>query len=168
MPIPKKIIKFLKERKVKYEPIEHKKVFTAFDKSQTLKVPQKFIGKTLILKTNREFVFTLIPANKNLCKVKFKKVVNSRRKKEDKKAVKEVNFAKEGWIKKNIKGVKVGAIPPFGVLWKMTTFVDQELLKSSKIIINTGNHKWSIKIKGVDLKKLIPDLVIGSFSKAKN
>jgi len=73
MAIPKKILNFLKKAKVKYEIIEHKTVFTAFDKSQTLKVPEKTVGKTLILKANNSLFFVLIPANKNLDLKKIKR-----------------------------------------------------------------------------------------------
>jgi hypothetical protein len=43
--VPKKILNFLKKSKVKYEIIKHKTVFTAFDKSQTLKVPEKTVER---------------------------------------------------------------------------------------------------------------------------
>ena len=70
-------------------------------------------------------------------------------------------------MKKNLKGVKVGAIPPFGSLWKLPTFVDKGLMKSSKIIVSAGNYNFSFKISPANLKKLLPDLIIGSFSQAK-
>ena len=179
MPISKKLEKFLRENKVKYEPIEHRIVYTAFDKAQTLRVPQKIIGKTLVLKidpvgkpsasngASRGYALALIPANKNLDKGKFKKVTK----------VKNINFVKEAWIKKNIKGVKIGAIPPFGNLWKLPTFVDRSLINQSlapkapprgvAIIVNGGDWKWSLKINPSVFKKLIPDLIIGNFSKAR-
>jgi len=177
MAIPKKIIKYLEETKTKYQPIEHRTVYTAFDKAQTLKVPQKIIGKTLVVKidppslklrrASKDFTLVLIPANKNLDKVKFKKAVNGWRKKIGQKAAKKISFATENWMKKNLKEVKVGVVPPFGTLWKLPTFVDKTLLKTPKIIVNAGDYNWSIKIKGADLKKLIPGLVEGNFSKTK-
>ncbi len=157
MPIPKKIIKFLDKAKVKYELIKHRIVYTAFDKAATLKVPQKIVGKTLILKTNDELTFALIPANKNLDKRKFLKVAR----------VKKADFVSEAWMKKNLKGVKAGAIPPFGNLCGLSTFIDKSLVNQPKIIINGGDYNWSIKITPASLKKLIPNLVIGSFSQAK-
>jgi hypothetical protein len=44
MAIPKKIFNFLEKVRVRYEIIKHKTVFTALDKSQTLKVPRKIVG----------------------------------------------------------------------------------------------------------------------------
>jgi len=155
MPIPKKIINFLEKNKIKYEPIKHRTVYTAFDKAATLKVPQKIVGKTLVVKLDKNPAIVLIPANKNLDKEKLKKVAKA----------KKVDFLKEAWMKKNLKGVKVGAIPPFGNLWGLATFIDRSLINQSKIIVNGGDYNWSIKITPATLKKLIPDLLIGSFSK---
>lgn len=184
MPIPQKVIKFLKKARVKYEPVEHRTVYTAYDKAATLKVPQKIIGKTLILKLDKIPVLVLIPANKNLDINKLRKVVKA----------KKLNFISEKIIKNKLKGAKVGAIPPFGNLWGLPTFVDRTLLKERKIIINGGDYNWSIKINPSNFKKLIagrrilarfsfrkpnfatraeislqeiPDLVIGNFSKTK-
>jgi len=157
MPIPKKIINFLKKNKIKYEPIEHRIVYTAFDKAATLKVPQKIVGKTLVVKLDKNPAIVLIPANKNLDKEKIKKIAKA----------KKIDFLKEAWMKKNLKGVKLGAIPPFGSLWRLKTFIDRSLINQPKIIINGGSYNWSIKITPANSKKLIPDLVIGSFGKSK-
>ncbi len=157
MPIPKKVLNFLEKAKVKYELIEHRTVYTAYDKAATLKVPQKIIGKTLVVRLEKAPVLILIPANKTLDLQKLKKIAK----------VKKVNFLKEIWMKKNLKGVKIGAVPPFGSLWGLATFIDRALINQPKIIVNAGDYNFSIKINPNNLKKLIPDLVIGSFSKAR-
>ena len=158
MPIPKKIEKFLADNKVKYEPIAHKTVFTAYDKAQTLKIPEKIVGKTLAVKLDsKSYGLVLIPANKNLDKMKFKKTAK----------VKGMDFVKEAWVKKNLKGVKVGAVPPFGNLWKMATIIDRSLMNQPKIIINAGDWNWSIKVSPAALKKTIQGLIVGNISKAR-
>ena len=167
MPLPKKIINFLEKNKVKYEQILHRTVFTAFDKAQTLKIKTNLVGKTLILKTDKELVVCLISANRNLDKNKFKKLINGRRKKVGQKAVKKIEFASERVIKNKFKGVKVGTIPPFGNLWQLPTFVDRSLTRQPKIIINGGNYNWSIKISSAAFKKIISDLTEGSFTKKR-
>jgi len=167
MPVPKKVINLLEKSKIKYELIEHKTVYTAFDKSRTLKLKQNVVGKSLVLKINRDLVVVLIPANKNLDKNKFKKLVNDWRKKTGQKSVKSIDFASERLIKNKFKGIKLGAIPPFGNLFKLPTFVNKSLLGLPNIIINSGNYNWSIKIRGNFLKKIVPDLITGSFAKAR-
>jgi Ala-tRNA(Pro) deacylase len=165
MPIPQKLIKFLEKNKVKYEPIKHRTVYTAYDKAQTLRFSQKMIGKTLVLKVDKNIVIILISANKNLDKNKFKKIAKTL---PTSRQVKKVDFVSERIIKNKLKGMKVGAIPPFGNLWRLPTFIDKSLLAQPKIIVNGGDYNWSIKISPANLKKLIPDLVIGNFSKSRS
>jgi Ala-tRNA(Pro) deacylase len=163
MAISKKILNFLEKAKVRYEIIKHKTVFTAFDKSQTLKVPREIVGKTLILKVNNNLAFVLIPANKTL---DLKKIRNKIRNKSERTKEK-IELASERFIKNKIKGVKIGAIPPFGILWKCKTFIDNSINKEKEIILNSGDWNYSIKLFTKDLQKLIPDLIFGSFSKKK-
>ena len=150
-------IDFLEKAKVKYEPIEHRIVYTAFDKAQTLKVSEKMVGKTLILKTDKGIFIALIATNKNLDTNKLKKIAKA----------KKIGFVSEKVIKNKFKGVKVGAIPPFGNLWGLLTFIDGSLTNQPKIIINGGDHNFSIKISPAAFKKIIPDLIIGNFSKPR-
>ncbi len=193
MTIPSKIIKypnvakggdermfidFLEKAKVKYEMIEHRKVFTAQDKAATLKVKPNIIGKTLVLKIDKRISVVLIPANKNLDKNKFSAFVKNfggssvalksegGKKVKTKKALK-IDFISERIMKNQLKGVKVGAVPPFGNLWGFPTFIDKSLILNKKIIVNGGDHNWSIKISPAAFKKLIPDLIIGNFSKPR-
>ena len=157
MLVPQKLIKFLDSAKIKYETIKHRTVYTAFDKAATLRIKPNIIGKTLIVKTDNNLVVVLIPGNKNLDKNKFKKIARA----------KKTDFASEKLIKNKLKGAKAGAVPPFGNLWKLPTFADKGLFRNQKIIINGGEYTFSIKIKAGDMKKLIPDLVMGNFSKSR-
>ena len=164
MPISRKLIDFLEKNKVKYTPLKHRTVYTAYDKAQTLRLPEKIIGKTLVLKIDKNLAVVLIPANKNLDKNKLKKVAKAL---PTGRQVRNLGFVSEKIMKNQLKGVKVGAIPPFGNLWGLETFIDKSLINQPKIIVNSGDYTWSIKISPAALKKIIPDLVIGTFSKAK-
>lgn len=176
MAILKSLITLLDQSKVKYEVIDHKTVYTALDKAGTLHLDPKCVVKTAVLKLDtRDYAIALIPANKNLDKAKFKKIVNKWRRGEELKAVKKIDFAREAWMKKNIKG-KLGATPPFGALFypaisggvKIPTFVDGILLKQPKLIINAGEYNQSIKLTRAAFEKVLgKEKIKGSFSKKK-
>ena len=165
--IPKKLLNYLEENKIKYELIEHRIVYTAWDLMKTLhlKKPGEAV-KTLILKTDKDYVLVLLASNKNLDKAKFKKVLNKWRKKENLKPAKKIDFVKESWLKKNIKIGKLGAVPPFGKLLKMPVFADNAILKPAKIIVNAGDYGKSLKISSKAFTKL-EEPIKGSFSKKK-
>lgn len=162
----KNLQKLLDKNKIKYEIINHKKVFTALDSAQTQHINPKEVVKTLVMKIDpKRHVLALISAKKNLDKEKFLKEVNKRLKSEGEKAAKNIDFAKEIWMKKNIKG-KIGATVPLGSLYKMATFIDKELLKQKNLILNSGEYEKSIKIATNKFLKL-EDMIKGSFSQAK-
>ncbi|MCK5490465.1 MAG: YbaK/EbsC family protein [Candidatus Pacebacteria bacterium] len=166
MAILKILQNLLKKNKIKHEIIEHKTVYTAHDNAQTQHIKPQEVVKTLVMKiSSNKHILALIPANKNLDKKKLLKEVNVWLKKEEEKAVKTVEFAKEAWMKKNMKG-KIGATVPFGSLSKMTTFVDKNLLKNKDLIINTGDYTKSIKMATAKFLEL-EDVVKGIFSEAK-
>ena len=119
------------------------------------------------MKMDRMFAIVLIPANKNLDKEKLKKAVNAKLKKEGKKLIKKIGLATENWMKKNLKGIKIGAVPPFGSLWKLPTFVDKGLTKNPKIIVSAGDYNYSFRISSAGLKKLVPDIIMATFSRAR-
>ncbi|MCK4919058.1 MAG: hypothetical protein KAS01_01595 [Candidatus Pacebacteria bacterium] len=166
MAILKSLQNLLEKSGVKYEVIDHKTVYTAHDSAETQHIKPQEVVKTLVMKiSSKKHILALISANKNLDKKKLLKEVNTWLKKEEEKAVKTVEFAKEAWMKKNMKG-KIGATVPFGSLAKMTTFVDKNLLKNKDLIINTGDYTKSIKLATKKFLEL-EDVVKGIFSEVK-
>lgn len=165
MAISKKISGYLDKNKYKYQVIEHRTTYTAWDTAQTEKVKPQEIGKALVLKLEKDYVLVLVPANKNLDKQKFLKVFNAVQKKNAGKSAKKVEWAKEVWMKKNVPG-KVGATPPFTGLTKLPIFVDKGLLKSKKIYLGSGEYEFSFLVSPKEyVKKEKP--ILGSFSIAK-
>ena len=165
--ILKSLLKFLEDKKIKYEIIKHKTVYTAIDAAGTQHVKPDEIVKTLVMKLDNKYALALTSANKNLDKNKFKKVINTWTKKNGAKTVKKIEFAKELWMKKNLKG-KVGVTPPFGELIGMSTFVDASLLKQKNLFINSGDYEYSLKLTRAVFEKTIgKEMFKGNFSKKK-
>jgi Ala-tRNA(Pro) deacylase len=168
MSIPKFLQNFLDKNKIKYETIEHKTVYTAHDKASTLHVKPVVVGKTMaVVFDGKNYALGLIPANKNLDKKKVLIAFNNLRKKVGEGGYKKIDFAKEVWMEKNFKGIDVGATPPFGALYDLPFFIDNSLLKQTKIFINAGKYEFSFKISPANLLKLNKESLRGGFSVAK-
>lgn len=165
--ILKSLVKFLDDKKIKYEIIKHKTVYTAIDAAGTQHVKPDEIVKTLVMKMDNKYALALIPANKNLDQNKFKKTLNVWMKKIGAKTANKIGFAKEVWMKKNLKG-NVGATPPFGELLKILNFVDASLLKQKNLYVNTGDYEYSLKLSRAGFEKAIgKEMFKGNFSKKK-
>jgi Ala-tRNA(Pro) deacylase len=166
MSISQKIIKYLDENKYKYEIVEHKTTYTAWDTAQTEKIKPQEVAKALVMKIDNEYVLVVLSANRNLDKQKLLKVINVGRKKIKLKNFKKIDFAKEAWMKKNLPG-KVGAIPPFRKIIKLNIFIDSLLAKNRKMYLGSGEYTSSIRI-GTKQYFKIENPVKGIFSKKKN
>ena len=165
--LSKTIQKFLDTNKIKHEVIEHKTVYTAFDKASTLHIKPTEVGKTMVVSFDgKDYALGLIPANKNLDKKKVLDAFNKLRKKTGQKSYKKIDFAKEAWMKKAFLGIDLGATPPLATLYKLPFFMDNALTKSTKIIVNGGAYETSIKLSPTALIKL-NQAIKGSFSMAK-
>ncbi|TSC53674.1 MAG: YbaK/prolyl-tRNA synthetase associated region [Parcubacteria group bacterium LiPW_39] len=166
--LSKTLKNFLEKNKIKYEVIEHRTVYTALDKAATLHIKPAQVGKTVLVSFDgKDYAIGLIPANKNLDKKKLLAVFNKVRQKSGRKNYKKTDFATEKWMKAHIKGSKLGATPPFGILYKLPFFIDNSLVKQPKIIVNAGEYELSLKLSPTALIKLDPNTIKGSFSMAK-
>ncbi len=156
MSIPKKLLNYLQLRKVKYELLSHRTVFTAFDLAQTLKLKPKEVTKTLVVKLNgKEPVILLLGADKNLDKKKFLNCANAwignkksppaatLLKEKIRGKARTYEFAKEKWMREKVLG-RPGATPPFGSVLKMPLFIDAAVMKMKKLILNSGDYEVSI------------------------
>lgn len=177
----RKLTLFLKKNKAVCEAVEHKKVFTAYDKAQTKHCAPQDIAKTLVVLVDRTPALVVLGANRTLDIAKLKKIENARRKKwnavhkrkaEKKrqvpqgakqkrirsestpmKMVKTVVLANERWMKKHLDG-DVGATPPFGSLWGVHTYIDSALLRRKQILIPTGDYVVSLNMTPKELLRL--------------
>jgi len=150
MAISKKIIDYLKKKKYKFEIVEHKTTYTAYDTARTTqkqgkKVKSEEIIKALVVKADKDHFLALVPAVKRLDKKKLLKTINALKKKNKEKSLKSLDLAKEAWMKKNIPG-KVGATPPFKELLKIDIYIDAVLAKQKNLYVGSGEYEYSIKL----------------------
>ncbi|MBI5467075.1 MAG: YbaK/EbsC family protein [Candidatus Kerfeldbacteria bacterium] len=143
MPIPAKVTKHLDANKVKYDVVPHKTVFTVYDLAQTLKIKMNGIIKTLLVKADKEYVLTVLPAHVRLDLVALKKTLKA----------KVVRLAKEKEMQLQFK-VKPGAMTPFGSLHKVAVVMDTSLAKAEKVLLGAGTFTESLRMKMKDYVKL--------------
>ncbi len=157
MPIKKQILNHLEKNNTKYEILTHRKVYTAFDASQTLKVHPQEIAKSLIIKIKKDFYMLILGANKNL---DFSKIA-----KKFKVALKDIKIPSEKILSNKFK-IKPGSAHVFGSLYKIPVIVEKSFSKLNKAIFSSGSFKESLKIKVKDYLK-IEECSIFCFGKTK-
>jgi Ala-tRNA(Pro) deacylase len=83
----------------------------------------------------------------------------SRRVDEERAAValdaKVVRLAREEEFVSTFADCDVGAMPPFGNLYGVPVYVDDELAEDETITFQAGTHTWTITLKYADFERLV-------------
>jgi len=163
--ISKKLIRLLDDGKVKYEVVEHRTVYTAYDAAATMHIKLNQVAKSLLVKMNKPFepgrkpyAIAVVPANRNIDLKKLARVMTTK----DVRITK-VEIPRESVMKMQFK-VKPGAMSAFGSLYKLPVFVDKAL--KGTVVFSAGSFTESIKMKVADFIKL-EEAKTGNFSVSK-
>ncbi|KKU12623.1 MAG: YbaK/ebsC protein [Parcubacteria group bacterium GW2011_GWC2_45_7] len=144
MTVPSHVKKYLDGLKVKYKPIVHKTVYTAYDAAATMKAKLNEIPKVLhVLADKKRHIIVIVPASYQVDFAKIKKALNARK----------VELASEKLMKKAFK-IKTGVLTAFGSLYKDTeVLVDRAFVRAKKVIAGAGNYTDSLEMKTKDFLK---------------
>lgn len=155
--IPQKLLNHLAELKVKYKPIVHKTVYTAYDAAATMKAKLNEIPKVLhVVADKKRHIIVVVPADYQVDLPKLKKALQA----------KKIEFASEPLMKKVFK-IKKGALTAFeGVFAGAEVLVDKAFAKTKKVIANAGTFTDSVEMKTKDFMKATKGKV-GKFGKLR-
>ncbi len=148
-----RIIGLLKEKQIDYQLYEHPPVYTSEQAAEARETKIEQGAKALVMKADKKPILVVLSAAKKLDNSKFKKQFG----------FKDLAMAKAEEVKE-ISGVEIGAVPPFGGLMSVETFADKSLAENSEIVFNAGMHTKSIKMKYKDWVNLAKPKT-GEFSK---
>ncbi len=145
MTVLKKLKDYLDKNRVSYEVITHREAFTAQEIAANLHVPGKQLAKVVMVKTGDRFVMTVLPAAWRIDLNKLKKMLKD----------KKIKLATEEEFKGLFPDCDVGAMPPFGNLYNLETYVDTSLIEDEEIFFNAGTHFEVVRMKYKDFAGLV-------------
>ncbi len=131
-----KIVKFLKEKGVKFQEMKHAVAFTAQEIAAEQHIPGRMMVKTVVVKAGGEFFLAVLPAIFNVDFAKLKKLLD----------VGKVTLATEAEMEKLFPDTEIGAEAPFGGSYGLKTVVDEHLAESDDIVFQGGDHATTIQM----------------------
>jgi Cys-tRNA(Pro) deacylase len=140
----RKIIDLLEKNKIKYKLIEHEPTFTSEESAKVRGTKLKQGAKALVLKSKKKVFLAVVPANRKINLEKLKSILN----------VKKLGLASSETVKTKTN-CEIGAVPPFGNLIDLETYVDKNLLENEYIAFNAGSHTKSIIMRSNDFVKIV-------------
>ncbi len=143
MPV-EKLKDFLDHQHVRYVTIRHSKAFTAQHVAASAHIPGKEMAKTVMVKVDGKMAMAVLPASYQVDFDELKKTTGAE----------QVELASEQEFKSFFPECEVGAMPPFGNLYGIDTFVAESLAEDDMIAFNAGTHKELIQMSYKDFERL--------------
>ena len=149
MPV-KRLKKFLDSHNVRYVTITHSRAFTAQEIAASAHIRGKELAKTVIVRIDGKMAMVVLPAT---YRVDFDLLKEATR-------AKEVELASERDFKDAFPNCEVGAMPPFGNLYDIDTYVASSLTEDEDIAFNAGSHTELIRLPYREFEKHVQPTVL--------
>jgi len=136
---------FLNSRQAKYKKIQHSAAVTAQEQAAVMHVPGRRVAKVLIIKERDGFVMAVVPAATQVDLDRLKGLIGHG----------DVRLATVEEIGGVAPDCMPGAIPPFGTLYGLRTFVDQQLLTMPELTVPAGGPSSAIRLRCEEFRRLV-------------
>ena len=138
------IKELLDKHHVQYEHFVHAHVTTSQDAAAIRNTSLDDAAKAIVCKVEKrdgsfEFIQAILQASKKIDLKKLKRFLDSRN----------VALASPDEVLERT-GCTIGSVPPFGILFNIRMFVDEDLLKRDLIVFSAGTHTDSIQMRPQD------------------
>lgn len=134
---------FLKLNHVPYSTIEHAQVFTSQEAAATMHVPGKTMAKVVVLEGRSTAYLAVLSASYQVDLDRFATAAGE-----------PVRLATEDRIRDLFPDCEPGAVPPFGRLYDVPTYVDQAMAEEKEIVFPAGNHSNAVRMSYPDFERL--------------
>jgi len=144
MKIPQRLIDCLNESKIGYETLHHPEAVTAQRIAQAEHVKGRHHAKVVMVKSGERHVMIVLPADHQIDLEKAAKAIGQG-----------ALLDTEPEFKALFPDCAVGAMPPFGNLYGVPTYVDKRLSEEDYIVFEAGTHTDAIKLSYRDYEKIV-------------
>jgi len=154
MNIPSALLDFLAKNQIDYEIMPHAEAFTARMAAAAEDIPRHHQAKVVMVSCQEGPLMTVLPADRQLDLRKLERLTGER-----------ATLQSEKEFAPFFPDCAPGAMPPFGNLYGLPTYVDQRLAEEDYIVFEAGTYTEAIKLSYRDyeqvVKPQVADLAIG-------
>lgn len=141
---------YLQENAVPYEIQHHPVAYTAQRVADSEHLSGKLLGKVVVVVADEKLAMLVLAAPARVDWTKVAEAVGTD----------EVRLAHESEFAKTFPDCEVGAMPPFGNLYSLPVYVDQDLAANEKVIFQAGSHDETFSIRYADFARLAKPTVV--------
>lgn len=144
------LTEFLESNETTFSVLNHPKAYTAQEVAARAHIPGEEMAKPVMANIDGEMVMLVVPSTHRVDFDRLKEVLG----------VKEAELATEKEFEDRFPDCELGAMPPFGNLFDMDTYVDQALTEDEEIAFNAGNHRELVQLQYQDYEDLVQPEVV--------
>ncbi len=135
---------YLGEHGAAYEVQHHATAYTAQEVAAALGEKGRHVAKVFIAAVDGTLVMFVLPASLRVDLRRVKEYLGAQ----------EVRRAHEDQFRGAFPDCDVGAMPPFGCLYKMQTYLERSLADQPYIVFQAGSHSDAIKLATADYLRI--------------
>ena len=139
-----KLEDFLQAKQAKYEVLINDGAVTAQEQAAATHTPGEAFAKVIVVKERDGFALAALPASHALDLDRLKGLIRHG----------EIRLATVEEIARIVPDCAPGAIPAFGALFGLSTFVDRTLANMRNITMPAGDFATSIRMRAAEFRRL--------------
>jgi Ala-tRNA(Pro) deacylase len=143
MSVSQRLRDLLDQSGVKYTVVTHSPAYTAQGTAQSLHTRGREVAKVVMVRHAGQLALAVLPAQARVDLERLGAAVHE-----------EVVLASESEFAAAFPDCELGAMPPFGRLYGLTTWVDESLTRDLEITFNAGTHSEAIRMSFEDYRRL--------------
>jgi len=154
MTIAPTVERFLRERNVKYDLIEHPPSGSTHESALSAHVPEDHIAKAVMVKDGRGDAMVLVPGDSWLQLDALNKETG-----------RDFGLDPESSLAQLLPDCAEGAVPPLGPAYGLETYLDEALTTLANVYLEAGDHRHLVLLNGSDFVELLGGVRRGRFGR---
>jgi len=147
--VPASISRYLEQHGVHFSVVEHSVAYTAQQEAAATHVPGRAWAKAVVCMLDDQPTLAVVPADRHVDLRRLREALGAS----------SVRLATEAELQPLYSDCEVGAMPPFGPLYKQPVVVDKSLASDPEIVFNGGSHRDAIRMQYRDFEELVKPTV---------
>ncbi len=135
---------YLTEAGVPYTVQPHRTAYTAQTVAAEVHEKGEHVAKVVIVKAGQKLVMLVLPAPARVDLERVKQALD----------VTYAALAREDEFKHVFPDCDLGAMPPFGNLYKLPVYLDRHLAQQPELVLQAGTHQVTMRIPMADYRRL--------------
>jgi Ala-tRNA(Pro) deacylase len=135
---------YLDQLGVNYRLSRHDTTYTAQDLAAAEHVPGRKVIKPVVVKADGEFVMCALPASHRIDLDTLRQQLQ----------VNEIELAEEDELNELFPNCELGAEPPIGKIFGITTLMDESLFADDRVTFQAGTHRDSVTMTLADYRRV--------------